>query len=573
MSSSVDDPIASNEPINVPVVNEASKSAGPAGWVKILSVISLLVVTAIYILRLDRVIGMMGDDSWYVLLAKALASGEGYTLINSPTPGILPLYPPGYPFLLSLFYRISPDFPDNLWLLKSVSIVAMIVAGIFTYRYFIRYRNLPAQLALGIAVATTLCPPLIFLASSTVMSDCIYMLFVILTVVATERCVAVKNSSSEWKYALLTAALASYTYLVRSIAVALIAAVFIYFLKERLIRSAIIFALFAALFSGPWMIYSRVYAPTPEQQMEHGTNMVLPYTAQFWQRLAGDSSQGEETARDLPHRFYKNIVQITGRDVARILIDVFFENIRNPYKEAQKMVEKGAFTYGEPWWVSFLLSVFVIIGFIAAARERLTFTEIAIPMMLIIVILWPFESFRYVLPLAPFIIYYFLNGIRIVTRLVTGRGSESKWVLSYGVLIAIIVLNLYANINRIVALQTSSSLEGPVWIQKFEGVEELLKRLDRETKKTDIIVSTNPALITLYTGRKTVGWDNPKLRWETWKKIPVRYMAWIMVYTTPIHPEESQFHTTYMSRDGSQFRIVDLGDPATRPNWEVRAER
>ena len=543
--------------------------AKSAGWVKVLSVVSLVVVTAIYVLRLDRVIGMMGDDSWYVLLAKALATGQGYTLVNSPTPGITPLYPPGFPFLLSLFYRMSPNFPDNLWLLKSVSIVAMIIVGIVSYRYFLRARSLAAPMALGIAVATTLCPPLIFLASSTVMSDCVYMLFFVLTVAVTEKFVAAKNTSREWKYALLTAVLASYTFLVRSIAIALIAAVFIYLLKERLVRSAIIFALFAALFSGPWMIYSRIHAPTPEQVMEHGTNMVLPYTAQFWQRLAGDSSQGDVTVKELPKRFLDNILQITGRDVSRILVDVIFERVRNPYQEATKILQGETIRYGDSWWFSFILSALVIFGFICTALEKLTFAEIAIPMMLVIIIIWPFESFRYFLPLAPFVIYYFLNGVRNLQKLVTRGGPQIRWGLAYAIIIAIIALNLYANANRVVALHTSSSLEAPIWIQKFEGAEKLLKRLEQETKKTDVIVSNNPALITLYTGRKTVGWDDPKLRWETWKKIPVRYMVWIMVYPMPIHAEEGNFRTVYTAPDDSHYRIVDFGDPATRPEWKI----
>lgn len=51
---------------------------------------ALAVSLAIYILRLDKVAGLIVDDAWYVLLAKSLATGQGYTLINSPTPVIPP---------------------------------------------------------------------------------------------------------------------------------------------------------------------------------------------------------------------------------------------------------------------------------------------------------------------------------------------------------------------------------------------------------------------------------------------------------------------------------------------------
>ena len=67
----------------------------------IVAVSSALLCLAVYLLRLDRVAGLLQDDGWYILLAKALASGQGYTLINSPTAGI-PLY------ILRVFPCCSP---------------------------------------------------------------------------------------------------------------------------------------------------------------------------------------------------------------------------------------------------------------------------------------------------------------------------------------------------------------------------------------------------------------------------------------------------------------------------------
>ena len=95
-----------------------------------------LAVLAIYLLRLDRVAGMTVDDAWYVLLAGAIARGEGYSLVNAPIPGILPTYPPAFPAVLSLIFRLGTSFPSNVLLLKAVSIAAMLGTGIVSYRYF-----------------------------------------------------------------------------------------------------------------------------------------------------------------------------------------------------------------------------------------------------------------------------------------------------------------------------------------------------------------------------------------------------------------------------------------------------
>ncbi|MFN8002205.1 MAG: hypothetical protein U0X75_14450 [Acidobacteriota bacterium] len=66
-------------------------------WLWIAAAVIAALFIVIYAMRLDRVVGMFQDDAWYVLLAKALATGQGYTLVNSPTSGILPLYPPAFP--------------------------------------------------------------------------------------------------------------------------------------------------------------------------------------------------------------------------------------------------------------------------------------------------------------------------------------------------------------------------------------------------------------------------------------------------------------------------------------------
>jgi len=542
-------------------------------WIKPASIAALAASLLIYVLRLDQVVGLVVDDAWYVLLAKALAEGQGYSLINSPSPGILPLYPPGFPFLLSLFFRVHPNFPENVWLLKSVSIAAMMVVGILCYRYFTRVRELPASVALGIAVTTVVCPPLVFLATSSVMSDCVFTLWFVSVIVATEACKhagkRAGNGARGWQFAVLAAAFSSAAFLTRSIAVSLIAAAFLYLLKERLIRSALIFAAAVALFSGPWMIYSRLHAPTHDQQMEQGGNMVLPYTVQFWQKVAGDSSSGTETAAELPRRVWMNSIEFLGRDVCRILMAVVFESLRDPFKDAEKLLNEKREGHGEILLFSLFLSLFVVAGFFAVARERVRFAELAVPLSLAVIVLWPFETIRYVLPLAPFVIFYFLMGLREAQRLVQRALGKSRthWSAVQLALVALIAINLFGNIRYIANLQFGSPLDKPQWISKFEEAEKLFEQIRRQAPKTDTIVALNPAIITLYTGHKTVSWDDPAKRWELWKAISVRYMVWVSLYPQPVNAAETNYRVVYLSREGSGFRILDLGPPETRIPW------
>ena len=49
--------------------------------------------------------------------------------------------------VLAVIFRFSPDFPQNVLLLKSVSVAAMLGVGPLTYYYFTEYRPVPWQLA------------------------------------------------------------------------------------------------------------------------------------------------------------------------------------------------------------------------------------------------------------------------------------------------------------------------------------------------------------------------------------------------------------------------------------------
>src|SRR3982074_3304075 len=86
----------------------------------------MCVAACVYALRLDRIAGLVVDDAWYVLLGRALARGEGVRLGGSATTAIMPVVPPGFPAVLAVIFRFSPDFPQNVLLLKSVSVAAML---------------------------------------------------------------------------------------------------------------------------------------------------------------------------------------------------------------------------------------------------------------------------------------------------------------------------------------------------------------------------------------------------------------------------------------------------------------
>ena len=528
--------------------------------------VALALSLAIYILRLDKVVGLIVDDAWYVLLAKSLATGQGYTLINSPTPGITPFYAPAFPALLSIFYRLSPNFPDNVWLLKSVSIAAMIGAGLIAFRYFNRQRALPTYVAFALAFATTIYPPLVFLATSSVMSECVFTLAQLATIFLIEKSVSRDASggviSSAWRYVAIGGALASFAFLTRPAGLGLLLGTIIYLLKEKLPKQALIFAAIVALLIGPWMLYSRSHAPTPEQRAEQGANIVQPYTTQFWQRVAGQPLSGTITAGDVPERVWNNLSEIGKYDFGAFV----FYSLYRPMEPGEPIRVPN-----EARMISLFFALLALAGYIAAVRERLTLAEIVTPLAMGVSLLWGWEQYRLLLPLVPFLLFYLLMGVRLIARLYqklyAGTNTRAERIPLLAVSWLFVVSALYGNYQYIQRKYDPVPENRSRWISAFEENEAFIKHIGGNVSKDDVIATQNPALVNLYTGHKTVASDDPASRWEVWNRIGVRYLAKTSPF--PVQPDanENRYRTIYRSGGVLGLRLIDLGSPSSRPAW------
>lgn len=502
-----------------------------------------------YFMRLDHVVGTYVDDAWYVLLAKALATGQGYTLINSPSPGILPLYPPAFPWLLSLVYRLAPQFPQNVWLLKSVSLVATLGLGVAAYRYFVRDRGLPHFVALGIALATVVSPSLIYFATSTVMSECVFTLTQLLTVLVVERCVREGNEGRVWLYALLAAALASFTFLTRSISVVLIIGVVLYLLKERLPRAALVFGAGVVLIVGPWLLYVRAHAPTPQQRMEQGSHIVQSYGTQFWQRDAAESSLGAATTKDLAARVVKNTIRIVRSEIGTVFAFQLTRIVKNQYPRG-----------GEVFVA--LLSLLAVLGFWSAARERVTLAEIVVPLSLMIIVVWPWPPQRFILPLSPFLIFYVLMGFWAVhlwyQRWRRNLNPRALRTSVGSVIWAVVAINILGNVLYTFPLQEPRSHRA-ARVEQFGEIEAMFQWIRMNVPQEEVIAAFNPALVNLYTGHKTIFPENQTDNWGDWQRPGVRYMVFTPWHRVPAFERtEGNYRVVYQSPVNRYLKVIEL---------------
>ncbi|MEO6727221.1 MAG: hypothetical protein ABIU20_09550 [Blastocatellia bacterium] len=548
-------------------------------WPKVAAILGILVCLLIYVLRMDRAVGLFVDDAWYLMLAKGLATGQGYSLINAPTPGITPLYPPVFPFLLSLLYRLSPQFPHNVWLLKSLSIASMMVAGALAFVYFTRERRQHSYVALGIAAAMTLSPPLVLLATSTLMSESVYVAIFLATILIVERSVRAiqtRGAMAVLRYSVLMGVMGALCFLTRSVAFVVAAAIFVYLLKQRqfkklMMRAALIFAATVALLAGPWVIYSRLHAPTPQQWQEQAGHIVEDYSKQFWQRQAGNIASGTIEATDLPARVWNNILQIAFRDTLRVVAAPFYEFLRSMQAaEAWRQQDGYEMPGGITATMSLIVALLALAGFILTMRERMTVAEIVVIFTLGITLVWPWEPFRFLLPLTPLLIFYVLKGIAAVHRLHQKMRQHelrtSPAVLGIAVAV-ILAVNLYGNI---VYLGRKLGSTQPAFLSAFDENEKLFLWARDHLPRNEAIATSNPGLAYLYTGNKTVAFHNPAGNWDRWKQLNVRYLIRTAIFVLPpIDPDERGMTVLYRAPGALNLRVVDFGPAETRAPWGV----
>ena len=164
--------------------------------------------------------------------------------------------------------------------------------------------------------------------------------------------------------------------------------------------------------------------------------------------------------------------------------------------------------------------------------------EILVPISLTITILWPWWTFRFVLPLTPFLFFYFVAGLRSIA-LPVARVA----------LLCIIGLNIYDHGGYV--LRAASDPNGVDWLVRAAEVDRTLDWMGSHIDKQAVVATTNPALVYLRTGHRTITLDSLTEKWSVWRARGVDYVACLTAVDLPdasrgpykLMFESSQSHT------------------------------
>jgi hypothetical protein len=536
-----------------------------AAWV-----LGAVAIAGVYWLRLDNVAGLVVDDAWYIVLAQALASGSGYRLISSAADPILPAVPPGFAAVLAPLWLFQPQFPSNVMLLKTVSVAAMLGLAALTYAYIatvLRERGV----ALAAAIATLLLPSLVFLATSTVMPECLFAAVQLAAVFALDRPDREQQPLAV-RRVVIAAVLTAFAVLLRAAGAALVVASILYLMHTRAWRRAALFAAVVGLCVLPWALYARANAPTAEQQRAHGGSMAYSYDQLLSMRQSGLANAGRAGLGDLPARVRINAADIFGRHVGAMILPAVYRGANESGLEVLAIGGTGARTGSMgvatgTIILSVLLSAVVLAGFISIVRRSGIHTASVLMVVTVaMVMLVPAHSssFRYLVPLAPFFFLYFFCGVRAVVamrRHVAGSPAAIR-------IAAVSIVLLFCFEHAQYVMQVRGGAE-PVWLEDYSEVKEVATWMNRNLPGDGAVASTNPGLVYLLTGRRAVALDDPARNWDRWQQIGVRYAVAARVVERP--PAYLGYRLLYES-PGQKLWVLELagGTEAVEKKWQRR---
>jgi hypothetical protein len=409
-------------------------------------------------------LGVVYDDAHYAILGRALAFGDGYRYLNIPGAPVGTHFPPGYPAFLALLWRIEPGFPGNIALFKMANAVLLGAVALATYALSRRHFGLAPLVAAFAALAGTVTIPALVL-SSTVMSETLFLAVLLPILLSSER--AIENGGV--KTAVWVGLAAGAATLVRSHAVALIAALVVTWLLRRRPREAAASAAAALMVLTPWLLWVRHYDPLMPEAVrpQYGS-----YTGWFIDGLRSDGLG----------LLWGTLVSNTSTSLA--IIARSFSPARNIAFDALA--------------VSAVLTLSIAGAVAAWRRSRVLVLFLAF--YLGITLVWPFSPLRFLWGVWPLLVLLMVSGAMVLWGAgTTPRArSASRAASAAAVVIALagaLVFNVRGYANAWWATSSRSLMQ---------RIQPTIVWVAEHSQPDDVIVADDEGAVFLYTGRRAV---------------------------------------------------------------------
>lgn len=409
-------------------------------------------------------VGAFQDDAMYTVLAKSLAEGKGFRFLNLPGEPNATHFPPGYPAVLAVLWKLNPRFPDNIVLFKFANAAFLACAALGAFSYARRRFRAPVAVATGVAMIGTL-SIVVLLVTGVIMSEPLFLALLFPALLQAERAA----ESGRARDAALAGALLGVLALVRTIGAVSVPAACLVLVMRRHWRAAFALGAASLVFLAPWQAWVAAH------QHEIAPVMVGKFGS-YGGWLAEGYRKGGMT-------FAIDVVALNVRELYGML-SYYFMPVQDSWPRAIAMgAVLGSALLGTK-------------RFVRNAPVSLAF----LGLYTLVIMLWPFEPARFVLAVWP--LWALLVGCGVLAAWHLGAGS--RWQLATRPVMVGLVLVFVAGSGFY--NYTGYARKWWVTVQRDAGkrAKPIVEWAARYTDSTTVLSTEDDLIVYLYADRKAL---------------------------------------------------------------------
>jgi len=403
-----------------------------------------------------------GDDVYYLAVAKSLLYGQGFAsghLVGSPADTY---HTPLFALTLAGLYRF---FPNDYALLKLASLIPTLLSIYLAFELALPYVGPRRATLLSLYFAFN---PLVFRAAQDILTEPLFTAFSMAALLCLRR-YGQARSNLGWSF-WGTVLLAGAAYYTRSMGLPLLAAAVLYLAVQKRWQKATLVGSALALLVAPWLLRSYLLGPPSELQVTY---------APFY--LAQDPTDPHSAALTLPtlalRVLRKGIGYLVRELPALITWPDFFDQVS---------LVNFRLTFWPIMAFGLVLSTPVLIGYLRGLRRGWWLLGLYVPLYLAPLVTCSFSSPRFLVPLSPILLLFWIEGVR---SLLTPRWARLA-------LVFVLVLALVCDVAE---LRRAHTLEMPTR-QEWQ----LVAWLAENTSPEAVLMGEPVGLLYLHTDRQGV---------------------------------------------------------------------
>jgi hypothetical protein len=441
----------------------------------------LLVGGASYWSSNKEALGLFHDDGIYAVVAKSLSDGYGYRIISLPTEPDQTKYPFLYSFVLSWLWSLDAKFPDNIGLLKAAN--AGFLAAVFVLSYLF-YRRRLGEESEGLLFAALVCiNPAVFSFTDFTVSDILFLLLslsALVTFDGSEQCTSRPSNVA------VLAVIVAIACLTRSAAVPLALAGAVHFTWSKRYRDLTLYICLVLLFIIPWGLWVRTHS-------SQTASSLLQYYGSY-------SSE--------PPAFIIMWFDPFGA------LEIVWGNLRY-IVAALDLIFQSRVIPGLLLPVGLILAL----GLWRSFNDQSVFFRSYVLLYLALVVAWPFNPERYLIPLVPAIYFFLFRGVQAaevhLNNLMTSETRKKILCHLVRVTFAVIVVFHVGWISNYLFskdLKTTRAWFGLRLPVSWQGFSETFEWIRSHTDDKAVLATFYDPMYYLYTGRRAIrpGFHKPQ---------------------------------------------------------------